>query len=66
MRAWARRFLLTAGMVAAVALPGTAMAAKCGSTSAGFEAWKADFAAEAKAKGIGAKGLKALSALIRE
>jgi membrane-bound lytic murein transglycosylase B len=38
-----------------------AMAAKCGSTAAGFEAWKAEFAPQAKAGGIKAKGLAALA-----
>ncbi|MET3579158.1 membrane-bound lytic murein transglycosylase B [Mesorhizobium robiniae] len=38
-----------------------AQAAQCGRTSAGFEAWKADFAAEAKANGVGSKGLAALA-----
>lgn len=38
-----------------------AMAATCGSTSAGFEAWKSAFAGEAKAGGIGPKGLSALA-----
>ncbi|RWN62110.1 MAG: murein transglycosylase [Mesorhizobium sp.] len=38
-----------------------AQAAQCGKTSAGFEAWKADFAAEARANGVGSKGLAALA-----
>lgn len=44
----------------ATCLPGISFAAKCGNTSAGFEAWKADFAAEAKRAGVRGKGLKAL------
>lgn len=40
---------------------GTAMAAKCGNTSAGFEAWKADFAKQAQRSGVGKRGLQALS-----
>src|SRR5450631_2164540 len=35
-------------------------AAQCGSTPAGFETWKGQFAEEARAKGVGASGLAAL------
>ena len=35
-------------------------AAQCGSTAAGFEAWKRQFAEEAKGKGISASGVAAL------
>jgi membrane-bound lytic murein transglycosylase B len=38
-----------------------AQAASCGKTAAGFEAWKADFAQEAAANGVGSKGLAALA-----
>lgn len=41
------------------ALP--AVAATCGNTGAGFEAWKAEFAKEAKRKGVKAPGLQALA-----
>lgn len=37
-----------------------AQAAQCGSTSAGFEAWKQSFAAEARAQGYGPKAIDAL------
>ncbi|HZE54221.1 MAG TPA: lytic transglycosylase domain-containing protein [Bradyrhizobium sp.] len=37
-----------------------AHAAQCGSGPGGFEAWKQQFAGEARAKGIGASGLSAL------
>lgn len=37
-------------------------AAQCGSSAAGFEAWKAQFAEEARAKGVGAAGISALMA----
>ena len=37
-----------------------ANAAQCGSGPAGFEAWKREFAEEARAKGIGAAGIAAL------
>lgn len=39
----------------------TSYAAQCGSTGAGFESWKAAFGPEAKASGIGARGLSALA-----
>jgi membrane-bound lytic murein transglycosylase B len=47
---------LWAGLAAA-----QAEAAPCGDTAAGFDAWKADFAAEAAASGVGARGLEALA-----
>jgi membrane-bound lytic murein transglycosylase B len=37
-------------------------AAQCGSTAAGFEAWKRQFADEAREKGIGASSIAALTA----
>lgn len=37
-----------------------AIAAKCGNTGAGFERWKSEFAAEAKASGVNAKAISAL------
>ena len=39
----------------------TAMAATCGNTSAGFEAWKGEFAKVAKKQGVKKRGLQALS-----
>ncbi|MGR3436396.1 MAG: lytic murein transglycosylase [Shimia sp.] len=41
--------------------PGLALAAQCGNTSAGYEAWKAAFAREAAAAGVGQRGLDALA-----
>jgi membrane-bound lytic murein transglycosylase B len=41
---------------------GQANAAQCGTSAAGFEAWKQQFAAEAKAQGVGAAGISALMA----
>jgi membrane-bound lytic murein transglycosylase B len=35
-------------------------AAQCGSTGAGFEAWKGQFAEEAREKGVGASSVAAL------
>ena len=40
---------------------GGASAAACGDTAAGFEEWKAAFAEEARAAGVGRKGLAALA-----
>ncbi|WP_216072509.1 hypothetical protein, partial [Acinetobacter nosocomialis] len=37
-----------------------ANAAQCGSTPAGFEAWKREFGAEAQGKGVGPTALSAL------
>jgi membrane-bound lytic murein transglycosylase B len=45
-----------------VCLPTHAHAAQCGSSSAGFETWKQEFAGEARAKGIGASTVSALMA----
>src|SRR3954470_19223434 len=41
-------------------LASAAHAAQCGSSSAGFEAWKREFSAEAQGKGIGQTALSAL------
>lgn len=49
----------------ALALSGggtAAMAASCSNSGGGYEAWKAEIAAEAAAQGVGAKGLAALKA----
>jgi lytic murein transglycosylase len=61
MGAGFRNFLVATGVAAVALLPGTAFAAKCGNNAGGFETWKTAFTAEAKARGIGAKGLKALA-----
>jgi len=39
-----------------------AVAARCGSSASGFEAWKGEFAGEARAKGVGASSVSALMA----
>jgi lytic murein transglycosylase len=59
----ARRRGMIIAAVAALTISGGsgAFAASCSSTGAAFEGWKADFAAEAKANGVGAKGLAALA-----
>lgn len=43
------------------ALPGAAIAAQCGNTSAGFEVWKVEFSKEARKSGVKKRGLEALS-----
>lgn len=48
-------------LVAMLALPGSAMAAQCGNTSAGFEVWKSEFSKEARKAGVKRNGLEALS-----
>jgi lytic murein transglycosylase len=50
--------LLAAG--AAMIASGSAQAAQCGNNAKGFETWKKDLAAEAKASGIRTKGIAAL------
>jgi membrane-bound lytic murein transglycosylase B len=48
-------------LAALASVGGAADAAQCGSTPAGFEAWKREFADEARAKGIGASAVAALA-----
>ena len=50
--------LLTSAMLACVSP--TANAAQCGSGPGGFEAWKQQFSAEARAKGVGGSSVSAL------
>jgi lytic murein transglycosylase len=57
-----RGMVISAAAAALFSMSGTAFAAKCGNTGGGYEAWKAEFSGEAKANGVGAKGLKALAA----
>jgi membrane-bound lytic murein transglycosylase B len=51
-----------AALVALAALTGKAGAAQCGSTAAGFEAWKRQFADEARGRGVSAAAVAALLA----
>ena len=53
--------LLSFSLVATLALATASAAAPCGNTSAGFNAWKADFANTAKRAGVQARGLQALA-----
>lgn len=51
---------LSLAMLACLASP--AFAAQCGSTAAGYETWKQQFAGEARAKGVSASTIQALMA----
>ncbi len=48
-------------LILAMSLPTVGVAAPCGNTSAGFEAWKSDFSRQAKRAGVKKRGLQALS-----
>ncbi len=52
--------VLTLAMLACA--PSHADAAQCGTSAAGFEGWKQQFAGEARAKGVGASAVSALMA----
>jgi membrane-bound lytic murein transglycosylase B len=54
--------LCGSALVAFTCLNSQADAAQCGSTSGGFEAWKSQFAGEARAKGVSAATIQALMA----
>src|SRR5258706_2551296 len=56
------RTVTVAVLVALLWMTGKAGAAQCGSTAAGFEAWKRQFADEARGKGINASTLADLMA----
>jgi len=48
-------------MLAGVCIAGAASAAQCGNGAGGFETWKRQFVEEARARGVSASGLAALS-----
>ncbi|WP_420838886.1 lytic murein transglycosylase [Aliiroseovarius sediminis] len=54
--------MLAATGMAVTLLTGMAIGADCGNTGGGFESWKAGFAKDAKAAGVGQRGLQALAA----
>jgi membrane-bound lytic murein transglycosylase B len=56
-----KTFIVSA-LVGLLCTAGKAEAAQCGSTAAGFEAWKQQFAAEAKGRGVSAATVAALLA----
>lgn len=56
-----RNMVGAAGLVLALmVVSGSARAASCSSSAGGFEAWKQEFAGEAKAHGVGPRALSAL------
>ncbi|MFP1630719.1 lytic transglycosylase domain-containing protein [Zhengella sp. ZM62] len=57
-----RQAMATAVACAVILAPGAAFAARCGNSSAGFDAWKQQMAAEAQAGGVGQRGIAALMA----
>src|ERR1700732_3605547 len=54
--------VIIAALVALLWMASKASAAQCGSTAAGFEAWKKQFADEARARGVSASTVAALMA----
>ncbi|MFV0358468.1 lytic murein transglycosylase [Tropicimonas sp.] len=48
-------------VAAVLAFAGPGLAAQCGKSAAGFDAWKQDFAQEAARAGVGKRGLSALA-----
>jgi membrane-bound lytic murein transglycosylase B len=54
------RTIAFASLLALGGMSAAAQAASCGSTSAGFEAWKKQFAAEARGRGISPSAIEAL------
>ena len=62
MAFFAKGRIFAAAVVATLALAAGAEAApSCGKNGAGFDAWKQDFAGEARAEGVGQRGLSALA-----
>jgi membrane-bound lytic murein transglycosylase B len=59
-RARQYRVLTIGVLVALMWMTGKASAAQCGSTAAGFEVWKRQFAGEAQARGVSAPTIAAL------
>jgi membrane-bound lytic murein transglycosylase B len=57
-----RGYSTVAALVGVVWMVGNAGAAQCGSTAAGFEAWKSQFAGEARARGVKPSTVAALMA----
>jgi membrane-bound lytic murein transglycosylase B len=54
------KIVTLAASLALVWMAGEASGAQCGNTSAGFDAWKSEFANEARARGVTASGISAL------
>lgn len=51
----------TAALIAALTLASPALAAQCGNSAGGYNAWKSSFAKEASKAGVGDRGLAALA-----
>ncbi len=56
-----KKLILVAATIALTFTSGAALAAKCSNNGSGFDAFKRDFAKEAKSAGIGKRGLSALA-----
>jgi len=56
-----KKLIIVAAATTAALIATPAMAAQCSNSGAGFDQFKKDFAREAKAAGIGKRGLKALA-----
>ena len=54
------KFITLVALGLAVGMVNTASAAQCGSTAAGFEGWKRQFADEARARSVSASAVAAL------
>jgi len=54
--------IIVTALVVIVSMSGEANAAQCGNTAAGFEAWKKQFAEEARGRGVSASTVAALMA----
>lgn len=54
------RTVFVVALAAFTGMAGQAGAAQCGNSAAGFEAWKQQFAQEARARGVGASAIAAL------
>jgi lytic murein transglycosylase len=60
IRGWQLRSIITVALVSVAGMANQAIAAQCGSTASGFEAWKQQFAGEASARGVSAATITAL------
>jgi membrane-bound lytic murein transglycosylase B len=61
-RGWQYRNVAFTAFVALAGMTSTASAAQCGNTAAGFDAWKQEFAVEARARGVNPTTISALMA----
>lgn len=61
-RGWQNRIVAVAALGSLLDMTGAASAAQCGNNAAGFDAWKREFAVEARANGISPSTISALMA----